>query len=134
MTVFFKYLPLEEVLSLELERVSTVSSSQQVFSSNTEIVTCVGRGHAGSNFGILSRKSSYSGTIGAKTFLRDPSATQVRNPGLSRRFRDSWQLLSQDSSYHQKMTLSVRVVHEIPPTPFVHDRHTHRPTDKYNYY
>ena len=35
---------------------------------------------------------SYSGTIWAKADFRDPSGTQVRNLGLSRRFRDSWQL------------------------------------------
>ena len=35
---------------------------------------------------------SYSGTIWAKADFRDPTGTQVRNPGLSRRFRDSWQL------------------------------------------
>ena len=35
---------------------------------------------------------SYSGTIWAKADFRDPSETQVKNSGLSRRFRDSWQL------------------------------------------
>ena len=35
---------------------------------------------------------SFSGTIWAKADFRDPSGTQVRNSGLSRRFRDSWQL------------------------------------------
>ena len=41
---------------------------------------------------------SYSGTIWAKADFRDPSGTQVKYSGLSRRFRDSWQLCC---SYHR---------------------------------
>ena len=41
---------------------------------------------------------SFSGTIWAKAVFRDPSGTQVRNSGLSRRFRDSWQLCNQATS------------------------------------
>ena len=42
--------------------------------------------------GSFRENQSYSGTIWAKADFRDPSRTQVRIPGLSRRFRDSWQL------------------------------------------
>ena len=44
--------------------------------------------------GQFRENQSYSGTIGAKTDFHDPSGTHLRNPGLSRRFRDSWQLMS----------------------------------------
>ena len=33
-----------------------------------------------------------SGTIWAKAVFQDPSGTKVRNPGLSQRFWNSWQL------------------------------------------
>ena len=88
MTVCFRYLPLYHELS-------TVSSSQEVSSTQYRDRNLWGCGHTGSNFGIISGQSklfrdnqSFSRTIWAKADFRDPSGTQVRNPGLSRRFRD----------------------------------------------
>ena len=55
MTVCFRYLPLEEGRSLELE--SKYIAPKKCLVVNTEIVTCGGRGQTGSNFGIISGQS-----------------------------------------------------------------------------
>ena len=49
------------------------------------------------NFG---KNQSYSGTIGTKTDFRDPSGTQVRNPGLS-------------------LTVASMIIHELIRTLFL---------------
>ena len=51
MTVCFRYLPLEEALSLELE--SKYIAPKKCLGVNTEIVTCGVCGHTGRNFGII---------------------------------------------------------------------------------
>ena len=53
--LYDRYLPLEEALSLELE--SKYIAPKKCLVVNTEIVTCGGRGHTGSNFGIMSGQS-----------------------------------------------------------------------------
>ena len=57
MTVCFRYLPLEEALSLELESYPQYVAPKKCLVGNTKIVTCGGRGHTSSNFGIISGKS-----------------------------------------------------------------------------
>ena len=51
----FRYLPHEEALSLELE--SKYVAPKKCLVVNTEIVTCGGRGHTGSNLGIIAGQS-----------------------------------------------------------------------------
>ena len=128
MTVCFRYLPLYHELS-------TVSSSQEVFSTQYRDRNLCGCGHTGSNFGTIKvfpgqsklfrDNQSFSGTIWAKAVFRDPSGTQVRNSGLSRRFRDSWQLcisqvfekVSRPLKYTIQTFFGHNIIYVWTPTP-----------------
>ena len=104
--LYDRYLHLAEALSLELECYPQQVAPKKCLVVNTGIVTCGGCGHPSSNFEIISGKSKLFRDKWAKTDFRDPSGTQVRNPGLSRRFRDSRQLRSLE--LHQQLRQLLR--------------------------